>query len=242
MSSAVDTEIIYTVLGKPEFMPVLLKSIESFRRAGYSGAISVLTDLGAGGWERQGKLAYDIRPLAPPFVAERFGGKTFVDRYSSANKVLAVDCDIFAVGPVDGIWDVLDRGEFAICRDVCPTLWLAVENDIRCKPSNKPADLRDTLRICDVDAPYFNGGVFAFRRTPAVLNLFAFWYEEWKTYRGSNQYPLMRALKRAGIAPTELGAEYNADARCFETRAAAIARQMKLIHFYGRSLDDMLRF
>jgi hypothetical protein len=242
MSDITDTEIIYTVLGKPEFKPVLLKSIESIRRTGYLGTISVLTDLGSSGWDRRDVLAYDVRQLAPPFVAERFGGKTLVDRYTGAGKVLAVDCDIVAVAPFDEIWCTLDSREFAACRDVCPTLWSAVENDIRCKPQNNPADLRDTLRLCGVDAPYFNGGVFAFRRTPAVTNLFALWHEEWKKYRGSNQYTLLRALKRAGITPRILDSAYNADARCYETQEAAVSHGAKLVHFYGRSLEDMLRF
>jgi hypothetical protein len=204
--------------------------------------MSVLTDLGTQGWERRDELRYEVRPLVPPDAAEHFGGKTLLDRYTRSGKVLALDCDTIAVAEFDALWQALDAAEFAVCRDVCPTLWAATENDIRFKPQNSPADMRDTIRLCGVDAPYFNGGVFAFRRTQRTADLFLKWHEEWRVYKRSNQYPLLRAMNRAGITPLELPSAFNADARDFGARNEAVAAGAKIVHFYGRSLDEMLGF
>jgi len=53
------------------------------------------------------------------------------------------------------------------------------------------------------------GGVFAFRKTDAVLALFEAWREEWERYKDQDQGALLRAIHRVPVRYRLLGRPFN---------------------------------
>jgi len=227
-----EIEVMYCVLGKPELRQYMLKSLESLRHNGYRGPASVLTDLGREGWAAREMLDYTVRSIQAGAGCERFGGKTVIDQYASAERTLVLDCDTIAVAPLDGIWGQLDDAEVALCRDILPTVWQAAVNDLIHKPSNSPADIKETIDVCGTDADYFNSGVLAFRRSETTRRLFRSWHAEWAKYKRSNQYALVRAMRSERVVPRVLPGEYNANAFQYRDRAAARMQGVRILHFF----------
>lgn len=233
MSQPTDAHVMYCILGRPEFRPYMLKSVQSLRHSGYLGEVTVLTDLGQDGWDRTGSLGYTVRQIDPDAGCQKFGGKTVIDHYTRADRTLVLDCDTLIVAPLDELWDQLSSTELALCLDIFPTVWQAALNDLKCKPSNSPADIKDTIDACGTDAPYYNSGVLAFRHTERMRQLFQAWHAEWAKHKCSNQYALVRAIHLTGVEPLVLGDRYNMSGWNYHSRAAAYRAGVRILHFFS---------
>jgi hypothetical protein len=239
----VSREILYCILGNRELCRPFLRSVETLRDSGYAGPVRVVTDLDPRlEWDRRDVLDYEVVPLDRRHECTKYGGKTVINEYAAARDALVLDCDITVIGALDPVWEALDASDVALCLDMYPTVWQAVVSDLRKKPANLPADMRETVDACGTESPYYNSGVMAFRAGPRTQRLFSRWHCEWAKYKTSNQYALVRALKFAGITPAVLSAEFNADARAFADARDAVEKGVKILHFFGRGADAMHAF
>jgi hypothetical protein len=227
-----DVEVMYCILGKPEFRRYMLKSLESLRLSGYEGPARVITDVDDDGWDRRGVLDYGVSQIRAGTDCERFGGKTVIDQYARAERTLVLDCDTVVLAPLDELWGELEYAEVALCPDIFPTVWQAAVNDLKHKPFNNQADIKETIDVCGTDAAYFNSGVLAFRRCGTTRRLFRTWHAEWAKHKRSNQYALVRAMQHEGVAPRVLPGQYNANAWNYGDRVTAQERGARILHFF----------
>lgn len=79
---------------------------------------------------------------------------------------------------------------------------------------------RHTLGVCNPEQPYYNSGVFLFRRTPAAVAMLDCWHEEWQRFQSVDQLALCRAMHYYPVHVTQLdSAEYNCHNDYFDYKA-----------------------
>ena len=110
--------------------------------------------------------------------------------------VLYLDADTELQGPVNFLFELLEAGwEAVICKDMAK--FAEVRAMIR--PDNQ-AEYEETIALLgSEDLLQYNGGVFAFRRTPRIERLFTLWNQEWEKYGARDQGALLRALYRQPV-------------------------------------------
>lgn len=118
--------------------------------------------------------------------------------------ILYLDVDVEIIAPVYRFFEWLEDGwEFIICRDVYETLH-SFQRKNNIPELHHLEDIIGTLH-----AMQFNGGVWAFRRGPAVEAFFERWGQEWERYAQQDQGALVRALHADPIKILVLGNEWN---------------------------------
>ncbi len=118
--------------------------------------------------------------------------------------VLYLDADTELVAPVYPLFEWVEDGwEFVICRDVGETLHsFARKGNLQ--------ELREVeAAVGTLFAAQYNGGVWAFRRCPAVARFMARWRVEWEIHAQRDQGALIRALYAEPVRILLLGSEWN---------------------------------
>lgn len=123
---------------------------------------------------------------------------------------MQMDDDAVMHRPLPPFLDLLAGNDLALVRD---SWWPTIGHAMR-SPKTHPHwtskdDLDATAAVCSPDDAHHNSGVILFRNTPAVVELFDRWYEEWQRFRRCDQMPLCRALAATGIPVTRLDQAYN---------------------------------
>lgn len=114
------------------------------------------------------------------------------------DRTLYVDCDVeFMIAP-DLAFGFLDRWDFVIAQER-----LALNQLYNRKGVNWEHDIVERDATIDAfgggsgDFPFWNSGVFFWRKNSAVEGLFKLWYLEWMVFQGWDE---QKALMRAGNA------------------------------------------
>jgi hypothetical protein len=165
-------------------MPDIPIALCAAKAIGLEDVLIVQPDSDVGG--RRAKLmAYELAPAA-------------------WQSVLYLDADTELVAPVYSLFEWVEDGwEFVICRDVGETLHsFARKNNLE--------EFRQTsARLGTLFAVQYNGGVWAFRRCPAVARFMARWRAEWEVHAQRDQGALIRALYAEPVRLWLLGSEWN---------------------------------
>jgi hypothetical protein len=195
-----DRGILYMCFGVPAF-DVMVHSVETLRATGSTLPTAAVGDFFGSTVNRmikwQGGDPYDSDKIKGfQFRAGRV--KPFLYALSPFKETLYVDADVeFLVDPEVG-FNFLKHWDFVIAQER-----LSV-----CDLYNRPRagwqhniDERDaTVEAYGGDGhfPFWNSGVFFFRKNRAVEGLFALWYEEWCQWQQwDEQLALMRAANRS---------------------------------------------
>jgi hypothetical protein len=118
--------------------------------------------------------------------------------------VLYLDADTEIVAPVYSLFEWCEDGwEFVICRDVGETLHSF-------QRKNNMVEFHQTERaVGTLYAVQFNGGVWAFRRSPATDRFMKRWRAEYEVHLQRDQGALVRALYSTPLRILVLGNEWN---------------------------------
>jgi hypothetical protein len=216
--------IVYAIIGSSKVQREFNASFPILRHW-YDGPVTVISDLDSG-WAHDG---YDLIKYRHEF--ERFGVKTVLPEYITAEKVLFLDADVLVLSSLHHIWRSLDDHDFMIVRDQNPTVGLAGSSDIKHKWPREEIDA--TLRLVGFDRAYYNTGVFAWRVTSRSKRLFHIWHCEWLKHRLSSQYALVRSLNYLIHRPHELPQNYNAYAGLFGSVEQSQSAGTTLCHYWA---------
>lgn len=137
---------------------------------------------------------------------------------SDWQNVLYLDADTELVAPVPQIFHWLESGwDFIICTN--PGLYASITQGAR--PDCKE-ELEVTIsEIGSGEMIQWNGGVFGFHRSNNSAALMRAWGEEWKRYKGRDQFALLRALHKNPIKMLSLGNELNTITRFLDPEITA---------------------
>jgi hypothetical protein len=124
--------------------------------------------------------------------------------------VLYLDADQEVMEPLGFLFDLLQAGwEFVICKDMVDRFLLQ-----SAERSDNRAEHEETVRLVGTDQMHqYNGGLFAYRRSPRTERFFKIWNGEWQRYAGRDQGALVRALYRYPLRMHVLGNQWNASDR-----------------------------
>ena len=118
--------------------------------------------------------------------------------------VLYLDADTEIVAPVYTLFEWIEDGwEFVICRDVGETLHSFA------RKNNIPEFRQVERAVGTLYAMQYNGGVWAFKRCPAVARFMRRWRGEWEVHAQRDQGALIRALHAEPLKLLTLGLEWN---------------------------------
>lgn len=145
--------------------------------------------------------------------------KTLMHKLTPFGVTLFLDDDTVLNKPLPNLQSLLGHGDVALGGEPpYPTV-----NAICTKSSRKRKYRREqryTLSVCRPERPYYNSGVFLFRRTPQTVAMFDCWHEEWHRFSSVDQLALCRAMERCPVRVTELdSAEYNCHNDYFDYKA-----------------------
>ncbi len=229
-----EREVIYIVLNDSNLVRFFHRSLESLRISRYGGTVRVLTNLPPDEklWLRDDRR-FGLVSLKATDSVDGFGGKTVINKYANAVKTIILDCDTLVLGALEPLWDALDRSDLAVCPDIMKTLGRAIHSDLQHKPKYDREDMEKTLRLCGPDAPYFNCGVIAFRKSKRCDDFFAQWHKEWAIAKSTDQYAFLRTLKQTGLPVQVLGTEFNCPCQWVTGIQDARARGIRILHFFG---------
>lgn len=118
---------------------------------------------------------------------------------------LYMDADTYAYRPLTYYWRLLER-EFDIV--ITP----AKQQDDDCLWHVGEPEKQETLDEIGYTPLQLQGGVFAFRRSPACEKFFSAWKREWFRYEGQDQAALLRALQDVPLRIALLSKVYNGGA------------------------------
>lgn len=123
---------------------------------------------------------------------------------SPFERTLYLDLDTQVIYPVQPLFDVLDRWEFAV---VMGQAWGGLLRDTQFSRS----ELSKTIQLWGIGLlPYLNSGVLAWRKCPNCKALFERWGQEYEPFGGwDEQLALMRALYETPVLFTILPTAWN---------------------------------
>jgi glucuronoxylan 4-O-methyltransferase len=123
---------------------------------------------------------------------------------------LLIDDDTIVNKPLPPLDELIGDGDVALVKE--PT-YPTVERICNRKGSGKVKYREEqnyTREMCQADQPHYNSGVFAFRRTQKVIEMFDCWHEEWLRYQSLDQLALCRAMANFPMQVKEIdGSEFN---------------------------------
>lgn len=178
------TGILYCYAGAdPAYLTYLTASVKSLRNQGYAGPISVVTN------EAVSIAGVDLIP-APAFSnLKELKVKSFA--LSPYDQTLYLDCDTYALLPIDPIWAYLGSGDLAMSGWSTPLL-----SGVR---HGTQAEKDYTLTICPPSMIHYNSGVVLWTKNAGTTAFFSKWVEEWGRYSDIDELALARALVITGI-------------------------------------------
>lgn len=146
------------------------------------------------------------------------------------HETLFLDADTIVAKDISDIWDFLTSDFSIAIESICKKMvnaktgWISEEERVK------------TLEMVGADSPCFNSGVFLFRRTKLMQDMFAAWRREWKGIQ--DQRALKRALHICQISPGILPNSYNfmVDwhiSNNFLKRLKGYMKSYHILHLYG---------
>lgn len=172
-------------------------------------------------------------------IGGRFA-KLSVDRLAPKNwgYVLYLDADTELTESVDFIFDILESGwEFVICKDMHDRHYLAQMN----RGDNEQEYNATVAEIGCNRVMQYNGGVFAYRRTPATAAFFESWLAEYDRWAGRDQGALLRAFYKNPMRTFVLSNIWNASDRYpMPPGKVAIIHHNVEARRYGKGIHDRL--
>jgi len=129
--------------------------------------------------------------------------KLNLDEWSPYENTLYIDADTRIRADLSHLFNVLRAG-FELC--IAPStqqgrdhlLWHVGEGE-----------RKTTFNELGYLPVQLQGGVFSFRKTKQVMELFATWREEWERWNGQDQGALLRAIHRVPVRYWLLGRPFN---------------------------------
>ncbi len=192
----------------------MLKSVNSLRKTGCDYPVTVVGDVeveqnGITCLPWKGQDPFDM-DAAEHFQFRAGRVKPFLNAYSPYAETMYADCDTrFLVNPAPA-FDVLKYWDFVATQerlDVCelynrPNAKWFHGMDERDDTSNELGGLGYF--------PFWNSGIFLFKKSKVVKELFDAWYQEWMRYQlWDEQLSLMRAAFKSKVRIFVLGEQWN---------------------------------
>lgn len=184
--------VLYCAVKNPIYADYLRASIKSLRRVGYAGPISVVSDLGQ---------IVDENVISSPSYRSPKEAKIKSFALSPYDTTLYLDCDVYALLPIDEIWGNLVSSNLCMVRGLVPA--------IRRVHHAKAEELTYTLSVCHPDFPHYNSGVALWMKAASNDTLWVRWAEEWDRFKDIDELALARALKTEGCSVFDLPSKFN---------------------------------
>ena len=143
-----------------------------------------------------------------PFSSDALGrwAKVNLDILSPYDQTVYIDADTLIRLNIQPIFDMLTDGfDMVIVPSTNQT-----EDDLLWHIGKDEREA--TYDMLGYQPLQLQGGVFAFRRSPAIDRLFAYWRLEWKRWRDQDQAALLRALARQPVKLWLAGRPFNGGA------------------------------
>lgn len=219
--------VFYIATGD-QYTKYLTVSYESLRRWGYTGPVTVLTDM-ITPIDADGAIIKRVDIASGEFTNRIL--KASLDKYACPDINLFIDCDTMITNPIDPIFDMLHGNDIAMGLDV----WNNMESSYdafleRDLISKEEAD--ETLNLVGKSTLHYNSGVILFRKTQKLEQLFEAWRAEWERYRSRDQWALCRALFKTKTKVRRLPYRYNFHRRLTRPKVATKHR-IVIMHFLG---------
>jgi len=145
--------------------------------------------------------------------------KTRIMQLCPNELALFLDVDTLILAPLEELWESLGHADDIVLGFTNASITLgAVGESVAHKGDRVTARFRNEFnymldqlgRYC----PYYSSSTMLWRRTPAVLDLSARWYNEWRIYAICDMLPLARALADSSVTVSPLPHNYNDRNRC----------------------------
>lgn len=217
VKSSMEQGILYMSFGK-NAIDEMARSIISLRNTGCDLPIAVLGDV-----EPKLGRGFDHTFIKwgghPPFDATKNSHfqfragyvKPYFYEYSPFKKTLYVDCDCeFKVDP-SSMFGFLDNWEFVIAQERLMLSQLYNQRGVGWEHDISERDMTiEHFGAGSGDFPFWNSGMFMWKKTKTVEQLFKLWFDEWsKVLAWDEQKALMRAGNRSRARIFVLGEVYN---------------------------------
>lgn len=182
--------VILVAIGQM-FLDRALLSIQSLRQSGYTDPIKLVTSMPDN--VPDGTDATVIAVDAAPARQYKTNFLAYAD--PTAEHVLFLDCDTYAVSAIDALWNVGDLG--MVVGEKTPAQ----------KCSGAELAVMEGLGTADVYC--YNSGVILATNSPANRALCTAWQTEWTRFGLQDEMALLRALATTGQTVTELDNKFN---------------------------------
>lgn len=146
------------------------------------------------------------QPLDYSDIQRARWAKVMLDQWSPFEETLYLDVDTRIQGDLSAGFDMLDDGWDIV---ITPSAQQGNGNMWHISPDEREATFF-TYQCGDV--LQLQGGVFWFRKSPAVLRFFEAWRAAWLRWRSYDQAALLRALRVAPLKIHLLGRPFNGGA------------------------------
>jgi lipopolysaccharide biosynthesis glycosyltransferase len=133
--------------------------------------------------------------------------KTQLDKLSPFDVTLYLDCDILAVGDIDGIWDYVGNG-LSLAPAFSPVTADDVDPDLAATADDVDPDLAATYQKAG-HCQQYNAGVILFNKSKKISKFFRDWAKEWMIFEQSENTALIRCLVDTGLNVNQLPSKYN---------------------------------
>jgi len=130
--------------------------------------------------------------------------KTNLSEYSPYEHSVFLDSDTILRGPIESLLQY----DLAMALDLRPTIQTSIDF-LRESEGVNSAEAEETLHLCGGDAPHFNSGVIAWRKSTATDRFFAAWRNQWERYKQRDQAALARALAQTATPIETLPSRFN---------------------------------
>ena len=204
--------VLYVATGKP-YLKVAALSVSSLRRV-FSGPITLLlTEHPPTALQRrfdQQRVEISVQDVGTPddWLASR-RLKTQLPKYCNDELCLFVDADTLIHRSIDTIWDYPTLSAplaMPISYEFKTVGSLRASTHMR--RVDFAADFRCTYDHTGAAFPYYTSSTMVWRRTQALVNLFAVWHAEFERFKSCDMLPLARAVHRTQLPIVRLPADY----------------------------------
>jgi len=139
--------------------------------------------------------------------------KTQVAKFCPYDTALFLDADTLILKPITALWN-MPTDEAPIAMTLGCTYQtvgaLNIPHMMKIPSLRWAEEYKLTLATAGPDAPYYSSSTMVWHRTPALLELFRVWQQEWQRLRVSDMPSLARALAITGVKVVELSRQFNA--------------------------------
>ena len=209
--------VIYMCFGE-RAQKEMIKSVTSLYNTGCDLPVAAITDDLDISYAVDGIQVIDWGDNESPYDVDKASHFQFragrvkpsIYRLSPFKETLYVDCDLtFLQSPEIG-FNFLNRWDFVIAQER-----LLVSQLYNLRSAGWTHNLREREATVEEfggngDFPFWNSGLFFFRKNAKVRTLFGLWEEEWKKWeQWDEQLALMRAVNRSEVRVFVLGETWN---------------------------------